>query len=229
MILLAIEASASLCSVGLWCDGEISERNSDAPRAHTRSLLAFVDELLRSRQLTVSDCDALVFSAGPGSFTGVRLAAAVAKSLGYAAGKPVLGISSLAAMAQAACQASPAHDSCLVVTDARMGEYYLGRYRCSAGVLLAEAADCLQAPAQLDTLVPGQALIVHDGNDWALQQQAAGCPALAVQASARHLLQLAAGQLADGLPPAASALSVQVNYLRGRSSWKTVEQQQANH
>jgi tRNA threonylcarbamoyladenosine biosynthesis protein TsaB len=80
-----------------------------------------------------TDLDAIGFARGPGAFTGLRNACAIAQGLGYGLDRPLLGIDSLLVIAQAwraGCEASP--DAALdvgVVVDARMGEVYAARYR----------------------------------------------------------------------------------------------------
>lgn len=227
--LLAIEASTRLCSVALSCNGQVQVLNSDEPRAHTASLFAFVDQLLQSSAVAVPQLDAVVFSAGPGSFTGIRLAAAVAKSLAYAAGLPVIGISSLAAMAQAFYQQQAQAATCRIITDARMGEFYSGVYRRDAqGHIVAVQQDALLTLDQLQALDYNDMLVVTDGS-LAVQQALPDNTVIhAVQAGAEALLVLADQQW-QRMPPAQnSALTAQVNYLRGKSGWKNLEQQKRN-
>ena len=225
MNLLALQASGALCSVALWCDGEVDQLGSDEPRAHTASMMAFIDRLLTGHGMGAGDCDAFVFAAGPGSFTGVRLAAAIAKSLGYAAERPVLAVSSLAAMAEAFFDHAPDAGACHVISDARMGEYYLGEYAGDGkGPVRALAEDRLCTAEQLQQSVFSHGVIVHDGNAWAEEQGAGRLHSVKTEAHARHLFRPAVEQM-QNRPAADSALAVQVNYIRGRESWKTVAQQ----
>lgn len=240
--ILAIEASTSLCSVSLSVNGKVTERRSGEPRAHTLHLMQFIDESLQEQQLAVGDLDCILFGAGPGSFTGVRLAAAVAKSLAYAAGIPVKGISSLAVLAQGYFLQNPEYKQpCLVVVDARMDEYYVGYYQQNAqSQTEALKDDALLTPEQLQALQNElqPQLWLSDGSEWVQQakpEQQAIIEVIEPNASYLIAHYLRHGQLSSSTEKAAthtadkalvnSALTEQVNYLRGKSGWKNLEQQ----
>jgi tRNA threonylcarbamoyladenosine biosynthesis protein TsaB len=130
MRLLALDTATELCSAAMWIDGEVRTREAIAPRAHGRLLLPMVEELLAESGLKLAGLDAIAFGRGPGAFTGVRLAAAVAQGLGFASGRPLIGISDLRALAAAAlCGAAAAR--VLVCQDARMEEVYWGCFEAS--------------------------------------------------------------------------------------------------
>lgn len=127
--ILALDTSSDACSVALSIqdsDGrqEIDEQFERAPRIHTRLLLPMINQLLDKHKLSFSDLDAIAFGAGPGSFTGLRIAAGVTQGLAYAAGKPVIKVSTLDALAFE--KAQTIQSSCLVLPaiDARMDEIY---------------------------------------------------------------------------------------------------------
>lgn len=225
--LLAIEASGAKCAVALSYQGVINTLSSDAPRAHTASLFAFIDQLLKDVGITIAQLDGIVFSAGPGSFTGIRLAASVAKSLAYAAQLPVLGISSLAVMANTFYQQG-GKGSCLIVTDARMQEYYCAEYQYDAvtGVTVLQS-DRLLSPEQLQHVEHQSLQVINDGSDFA-RRVFHDLPHVTVAANAESLLHLANAQWQLQAPEADSALTAQVNYLRDKSGWKNLEQQQRN-
>ena len=103
MILLALETATEACSVALWIDGEVRERFEVAPRRHTELVLPWIDALLADAGLRKAQIDALACGRGPGAFTGVRLAVAMTQGLALALDRPVLGISTLAALALTAC------------------------------------------------------------------------------------------------------------------------------
>jgi len=115
----AIETSTEWCSVALWRDGELSAIEQRAANRHGELALPMLERLLAAAGLKVADLEAIAFGAGPGSFTGLRIACGIAQGLAFARGLPVLGVSSLEAMAEE-CGA-PRVVACL---DARMGEVY---------------------------------------------------------------------------------------------------------
>ena len=126
MNLLAFETATEACSVALWIDGAVCERFEIAPRRHTDLALPWAEELLAQAGLRKSQLDAIACGRGPGAFTGVRLAVALVQGLGLALERPVLGISTLAALALNA--SAREGDRILAAIDARMGEVYLGDF-----------------------------------------------------------------------------------------------------
>ncbi len=129
MNLLALDTSTESCSTALAMDGKIIERYELAPRRHAELILPMVDELLREAGVTLRDLDALAFGRGPGAFTGVHIATGVIQGLAFGAEKPVVPISSLAALAQGVAAGRPEHTLIMSAFDARMGEVYWGVYR----------------------------------------------------------------------------------------------------
>ena len=115
----AIETSTEWCSVALWRDGELAGMEERAGQRHGELALPMLEQLLAAARLETADLDAVAFGAGPGSFTGLRIACGIAQGLAFARKLPVLGVSSLEAMAEE-CGA-PRVVACL---DARMGEVY---------------------------------------------------------------------------------------------------------
>ncbi|KYP95675.1 hypothetical protein BG74_08480, partial [Sodalis-like endosymbiont of Proechinophthirus fluctus] len=109
------------------------------------------DSLLAEAGITLDSLDALAFGRGPGSFTGVRIGIGIAQGLALGADLPLIGISTLAALAEGAWRQTGA---CQVLTaiDARMGEVYWAAYRSEAGVWLGEDGEALTAPAALALL-----------------------------------------------------------------------------
>jgi tRNA threonylcarbamoyladenosine biosynthesis protein TsaB len=153
MKLLAIDTSGPVCGVGLSVHGHVTETVHDEPRAHARVVLNLVGELLRGAGERLQDLDAIAFARGPGSFTGLRIAAGVTQGLAMGAGLPVIGVSSLATLALAAGRETGAR-RVVAALDARMGEVYWGAYEVAAdGKVIAVVADRISAPA--DVTPPG--------------------------------------------------------------------------
>lgn len=125
--ILGLETSGTICSVALRVDDQLIQRVCEEPRQHMQHLLPFVDELLSEAGLELSGLDAVAFSRGPGSFTGLRIAASVAQGLAYGAGLPVIPVSTLQTLAQSAWRETGA-ERVLAVLDARMNEVYAGSF-----------------------------------------------------------------------------------------------------
>lgn len=125
MKLLAIETATEACSTALWIDGAIDERFELAPRRHTELILPMIDSLLTGADIKIKQLDALAVGCGPGAFTGVRIATGVVQGLARAADRPVVAVSTLAALAQTLASTST---RVLATLDARMEEIYWGCY-----------------------------------------------------------------------------------------------------
>lgn len=141
MKLLALESSSDRCSVALWCDGALASRCADGARTHSELMLPFVDALLAEAGLRARALDALAFGAGPGGFTGLRLACGVAQGLALAADLPVIAVGSLEAIALGS-----GRDKAFVCVDARMNEVYCAAYRVEDGRVQAVLEPTLREP-----------------------------------------------------------------------------------
>ena len=126
--ILAIETSTELCSAALWLDGRVDAREAVAGQRHSELLLPMIDALLASHGLKAVELDCIAFGAGPGSFTGLRIACGVAQGIAFGIDVPVIGIGTLEALA-AASQA----DRVVCCLDARMGEVYHAAYERRRG------------------------------------------------------------------------------------------------
>jgi tRNA threonylcarbamoyladenosine biosynthesis protein TsaB len=115
----ALETSTEWCSVALWRDGEIACIERRAGNRHSELALPMLERLLKQSGLTALELDGVAFGAGPGSFTGLRIACGLAQGLAFARGIPVIGISSLEALAEES--GAPRVVACI---DARMHEVY---------------------------------------------------------------------------------------------------------
>ena len=100
MLILGLESSAKAASVALCRDGElIAQYSQCSGLTHSRTLLPMAEDLLRNTETRLDDVDAVAVACGPGSFTGIRIGVAAVKGLCWAAEKPAIGVSTLAAMA----------------------------------------------------------------------------------------------------------------------------------
>ena len=148
MNLLAIETATETCSVALAINGEVLEYYQHAPRKHAELLLPWVDKILAEAGVAFSSLDAIAFSRGPGSFTSLRIGIGVVQGLAWAANKPVIPVSSLAATAQTA--ANEGVGSALVALDARMNEVFTGTFEVNdTGVMLPVTAEKVCGPGSV--------------------------------------------------------------------------------
>lgn len=130
--ILAVDTATEACSAALLVGEQVFSRWEEAPRDHTRKILPMVQAVLDDAGITLDKLDAIAFGRGPGSFTGVRIGIGVAQGLAFGAGVPLIGISTLAAMAQGAHRLDGA-EQVLTAIDARMNEVYFGRYELIDG------------------------------------------------------------------------------------------------
>lgn len=148
--LLAIDSSTLTSSVAvLDGDAVLAERESGVD-THSERLIEIIDQALTEAGWTLADVDAVAIGVGPGSFTGLRIGMATAKGLCFATGKPLWGVSSLAALALDGASAAARPCAVLAVMDARRGEVFVGAYRVAAdGRVTALAPDQVAMPDQL--------------------------------------------------------------------------------
>lgn len=110
----------------MWRDGRVDVREADAGQRNSEVLLPMIDALLAAQGVARADLDGIAFGAGPGAFTGVRVACGVAQGIAFGLNLPVAGVVTLQALAEAAN--APRVVCCL---DARMGEIYHAAYEKS--------------------------------------------------------------------------------------------------
>jgi tRNA threonylcarbamoyladenosine biosynthesis protein TsaB len=124
----ALETSTEWCSVALWRDGEAAAVERRAGNRHSEIALPMLERLVKNSGMTLGELDAVAFGAGPGSFTGLRIACGIAQGLAFARGLPVIGISTLEAAAEE-CGAARV----VVCLDARMREVYYAAFEKRGG------------------------------------------------------------------------------------------------
>ena len=131
--IILIETSTALCSVALAENGAVtSYRESSAPKAHASLTAVFIREVLAERGISLTDCDAVCVSMGPGSYTGLRVGVSTAKGLCFGSGKPLLAVGTLDTLvAQSADVEIPGQDGqdrhwkyIIPMIDARRMEVY---------------------------------------------------------------------------------------------------------
>lgn len=194
--LLALDTTTDVCSVALAAGGYVAENTRSAPKLHNEHLLSMVHAAIESAAIERAALDVVAFGAGPASFTGVRIGAAVAQGLAFAVGALVVPVPSSEVAAETARLATGLTGAWRVARPSRAGWFYLARYE-----FLADGVRCLD----FDKLVPAARLdadVLHAG---------------AFGAGARTVAHLAAGRIDRALPPA-QALPF---YVQGDSPWQT--------
>lgn len=146
MKFLALDTSTEACSVALALDGQILALDEVCPQQHSKRILPMVQQLLADAGVSLYQLDGIIFGRGPGSFTGVRIGVSVAQGLAFGADLPVFGVSTLAAMAQAAVQQNATE--VIAAIDARMAEVYIAAYALDeAGLMQAITPEIAAKPA----------------------------------------------------------------------------------
>lgn len=221
MRLLGLETATRRLSVALWQDGELLERSADLPNGGSERLLPWVHELLAEAGVTPAQLDGIAFGAGPGSFTGLRLACGVAQGLAWGLDLPVRPVPTLEALALAAGEGEVW--ACL---DARMNEVYTAAYEVSGNAVVQVMAPACTAPAMAVAPALGAAWGVGDGFLSHRDALLARKPDLAgvradVWPTAASVLRIAAADFVAG--GGVTAAAAQPIYVRDKVALTTLE------
>ncbi|TKB44092.1 tRNA (adenosine(37)-N6)-threonylcarbamoyltransferase complex dimerization subunit type 1 TsaB [Thalassotalea mangrovi] len=225
---LAIDASTEACSVALQYQGEQFSRYELSPQSHSKLLLPQVDQVLSEAGIGLKQLDGLIFGRGPGSFTGVRIGIGVAQGLAYSAGLPVVGVSTLQAMAQQALQESKLTEAVAAI-DARMAEIYCGCFKADDnGIMQPVADEQVFSPAllaaKLNDLELNHSDVAGVGSAWqSYPQELIDCQLNRIDdvirfPKAEYMLAIGAQALANG--EGVDAALAQPVYVRDTVTWK---------
>ena len=127
MKILAFDTATENCSSALLLDDEIIQLCENAPQQHAKLLLPMIEQLLAGAGVSKRQLDGVVFGRGPGSFTGLRIAAAAAQGMALGLDLPVAGVSTLQAIAHQ-CYRLNGDELTLACIDARMSQVYWAAY-----------------------------------------------------------------------------------------------------
>jgi tRNA threonylcarbamoyladenosine biosynthesis protein TsaB len=160
--ILALDASAAACSVALWRAGSIAAHRFRAmARGHAEVLMPLAVEVLAEAGIGFDNLDGVAVTVGPGAFTGLRIALAAARGIALAAGIPVIGVTTFAAIAEAVPPAERADRSLLVLLDSKRGDLFAQLF---APDLLPIGEPGIVAPAAITRLMPmGPVVLAGDG------------------------------------------------------------------
>lgn len=174
MKIIAIESSAATASAAYAADGRIiGEYTTDHKKTHSQTLLPMLEELMRMTEVRPEEIDALAVAAGPGSYTGLRIGAALVKGLAEGWGKKILPVSTLEGLAY---RLRETQQLVCPIMDARRGQVYSGIYRFEtregkrrmitvsegAAKLLSEQLECLNGLGE-EVIFLGDGVDVHAG------------------------------------------------------------------
>ncbi len=159
--ILLIETSSSVCSVALANHGIVIDYREDREKnSHARVITRLIDDLTKSNGILFSQLDAIAVSAGPGSYTGLRIGIATAKGLCYALEKPIIAISTLQALSDGMClQKVKDNKYYLPLIDARRMDVYAALYSSVGNEIIAPTFSTLDQQF-LDSLEPYSKIIV---------------------------------------------------------------------
>jgi tRNA threonylcarbamoyladenosine biosynthesis protein TsaB len=222
--LLAFDTSAESCSVALIYGGQRKSLFEVAPRQQAAHILGLIEKLLREADMELSRLDAIAFANGPGSFTGIRLAASVAQGLAMAKALPLVPISTLAALAQGARREYQV-SQVLVATDAHAGEIYWGAYQWDGKQAMKPVIADQRCRPEEAPLPPDISTYCAIGNAWILYAERLKNQAGQIKSflplnhvQAIDVADLAAIALAEGV--VFSSDSVVPTYLHSAAAWK---------
>ena len=224
MNLLSLDTSTEFLSLALQLGDKRFTHSQLAGNASSTLILPQIQALLDSANIKLNDLDGIAFGAGPGAFTGVRIACGVAQGLGFGANIPVVGINTLLALAEASGE-----DKVIVCLDARMGEIYHAALIRENGEWI-EQSNTIVCKPEASPVLDGSWVGV--GSGWtAYGEVLSGVYALnitkivpEITPTAEAILKLATPTFAAGLAkPASEAAPI---YIRNRVALTTIEREQ---
>lgn len=220
--ILALDTSTEACSVALLYGSDLLTLDEVCPQQHSKRVLPMVQQLLSQAGLGLQQLDGIVFGRGPGSFTGVRIGVGVTQGLAFGADLPVYGVSTLAAMAQAAQRLHGA-TQVIAAIDARMAEVYIGSFAWQNGLMQATSEELAVKPVTLSTFnLSGEVYAVGTGwqtyADELRDKQQVVIAGDILYPSAQDMLTLALPALAKGQFVAAEL--AEPVYVRDEVTWQ---------
>ncbi|AZG36591.1 MAG: tRNA (adenosine(37)-N6)-threonylcarbamoyltransferase complex dimerization subunit type 1 TsaB [Shewanella psychromarinicola] len=220
--ILALDTCTETCSVALTINGDVYARIEDAPREHSQRLLPMVDAVLAEAKVTLADIDLIAYGRGPGSFTGIRICTSMTQGLALGLDLPVIGISTLTAMAQMAIELGASQVLCCI--DARMKEVYWGQYIAKDGIATLVGEEHVSAPEAIELTLDTQQTISVCGTGFEAYPQLLNIAphitpcSQATYPDAKAMIVLAQQGYQQGLHTSVDELSPV--YLRDTVTWK---------
>lgn len=232
---LAIDCSDKVSLIAISDGNEHWQITGTEARNQAKTIISSIDACLAQAQLTKTDLKTLCWATGPGSFTGLRIATSVMQGMSYALNIPLIGVSSLEFMAASAVADIEADiEIILVVSDARMGEFYWAIFEAdqAAGKVIRKTPDSLSDSATLWEFIRDQDMTqrakiacIGSGAQHISAGKEVECSFVFVdsQSKAQSIFQIAEREIEQGNQ--INAMQAQPSYLRSKNAWKTLEQQ----
>lgn len=229
--ILAIDTSTDACSVALYMDGQYTQLHENAPRQHGQRLFSMLRELLPGGNLREQGVDAIAYANGPGSFTGLRIAASAVQGLAFANDLPAVAVSTLACQSQTALRTGlvGTGDTVLSLLDARISEVYWALYKFEEQLATAIQEPTVSSPQNI-VIKEDYAHLHAVGGGLAYLDSMPCALVSTLQVTDKHLLPCAR----DLIPLAIAqynlghiqtAVDVAPVYVREEVSWKKISEQ----
>lgn len=166
-MILAIETSTSVCSVAFENeDGKVFEKRTQSRGSHSEKLFLFIRELMEEHRFKMDDLEAVLVSEGPGSYTGLRIAASGVKGLLFGSGVPLYGVQTLASFGMcASLEIEPESSRIHAIIDARRVHVYHQLFDVSGGVLSTDKEAQVIPIESFEKMVHPNDIIIGTGLD----------------------------------------------------------------
>lgn len=162
MLILALDTALAACSVALWQDGRIlAHRSEEMARGHSERLIPMVNDVMRDAGIGFAALTRIAATVGPGSFTGVRIALAAARGLSLACNVPLIGVTTLEAVAFAALRDAAETRAIVAVIDAGRPDLFLQLF--AAGLAPQGAIEAVPPEQAAPRIPPGPVLVAGNG------------------------------------------------------------------
>ena len=159
MNLLAIDTVTEMASIALQSGDDLLIEEAFVPQQHTNVILPMIKKQMAAAGLTFAQLNAIVFSRGPGSFTGLRICASITQGLAIAHDIPVIPVSSLQILAQGAYRNDQQKLNIVACLDARRNEVYWGHFVLTAdnvnGLMELQGEETVISPDRVATATAG--------------------------------------------------------------------------
>ena len=148
MIILGIETSTSCCSIGILINNKIIEKKKQTNNNQSKYILSMINDILQKNKITINNINFIAYGIGPGSFTGIRIATSIAFGFNCAINIPIIGISSLHALAQESWETNKV-SKIMTTLHANMTRIFYGLYKYKSKNLNNKTKDNITYPESI--------------------------------------------------------------------------------